>query len=63
MSSGKERRKKARRRWVVVCGLLLTACIGFCLHLQDSQQVSGRNPAYEIARQALSGLGSNSRAI
>ncbi len=63
MSSGKERRKKARGRRVVVCGLLLTAFIGFCLQLQDSQQVSGHNPAYKIARQALSGLGSNSRAI
>ena len=61
--SGKERRKKARRRRAVACGLLLTAFISLCTHLQDTQQVSGHNPAYKIARQALTRLGSNSWAI
>lgn len=63
-ASQKRKRKRKYRGCFVACIILLIACAAISLHLQDSQQVSGQNAAYEIARQALSGLsGSSYRGI
>ena len=60
----KRKRKRKYRGRFVACAVLLIACTAFVLHLQDSQQVSGQNAVYKIAKQALSGLsGSSSRGI